>query len=147
MFFALLIGIGADPSGFVVTNRCPAFVVENRCPVVAKADHFVAVNKKVAAPGYHVHRDSSGREWSHTDASRGDRAAHLSPFDGSGPYWTPAETGVRIVQVPAAVKQSLTVDPLPFALPQSSSTCPPGGCPSASPSYFTPRPLARLLGR
>lgn len=114
----------------------------DRPAMVAKADPVPTRPVKVAAPGYHVHRDAAGREWSHSDASKGDRAAHLSPFDGSGPYWNPVQTGVRIVNYPELPDSSPSVT---YTLPASSGGCPPGGCPTAAPTYYQPRPLLRLF--
>lgn len=132
-----LLAVGADPLPnpvadayaitFVVAGPKP---VENKVPA-AKADPVPTRTAKVPAPGYHVHRDAAGREWSHSDASKGDRAAHLSPFDGSGPYWNPVQTGVRIVNYPAIPDSS---PPVTYTLPASSGGCPGGVCPTPSSS-------------
>lgn len=150
MFFALLIGLGADPS-FTVTNRIPpAFVVTNHIPAVAKADHIVGVNKKVYVayrqPVGHTHTcPFDGETWDHQK-----NAGHSCPVCGR--QQLVQDRYPRAVQVRTVVNQPLDATPvvaqsIPFTLPQSSSACGPGGCPTASQSYFTPRPLARLLGR
>lgn len=67
---------------------------------------------KVAAYGWHVHRCANGHEWSHNDASFGNRAEHTCPKCGLV-SWMPTERNTRIVEVQSApVSKPLQVPPL-----------------------------------
>ncbi len=103
----------------------PPAIVVKADPALLKAFDAPPVRVvKVAAPGWHTHRCSAGHEWSHSDASRGDVAAHTCPQCGRQD-WTPNEVGVRLTNYPEFPDSSFR-----FALPASPSNCPGGVCPT-----------------
>lgn len=114
---------GADPT-FAVENKCPvAFVVTNLCP---------AAPAKAAKPVKYTNGLNCG-------------AGFCGANGGSGCPSCPNGNGTCACGAKAAVaKDSLTTQPAPavtFALPQSQSSCPPGGCPGTSQQSFGWQPF------